>query len=56
MTENWDTEEDASWPRLEMFPVAVPEGGFRKCPGGGGLEVLTSPPCVLCRFCVSNNE
>lgn len=56
MTENWDIEEDANWPRLERFPLAVPEGGFHKFPGGGGLEVLTSPLCVLCSFCISNND
>lgn len=56
MTEIWATEEDATWPRLEMFPLADPEGGFHKFPGGGGLEVLTSPLCILCSFCISNND
>ena len=33
MTENWDTEEDAGWPGLQVFPVAAPGGGFHRCPG-----------------------
>lgn len=50
MTEHWDTEGDAGWPRLQVFPVAAPGGGFHRVPGGEGLEVLTSPLSVLCRF------
>ena len=40
-TENLDLEKDASWPGLEVFPLATPGSGFHKFPGEEGLEVMT---------------